>query len=137
MKKFLFFAFALVASVLAFTSCEGNNADNPLVGTWEYDDGNSILTVTFTADYKFDFRDYVYHDKSKDCNYFEGTYSIKGDIATAHVTGHGWYYDGEKNPVPNWEPEDEQMKFKVEGNQLTLTRFYGEDYAYTVTYIKQ
>lgn len=33
MKKSLFFAFALVASVLAFTSYEGNNADAPLKGT--------------------------------------------------------------------------------------------------------
>ena len=32
MRKILFFAFALVASVLAFTSCngdKGNNPDNP------------------------------------------------------------------------------------------------------------
>ena len=29
MKKILFFAIALVASVLAFTSCNGNNPDDP------------------------------------------------------------------------------------------------------------
>ena len=29
MKKILFFVFALVASVLAFTACNGNNPDDP------------------------------------------------------------------------------------------------------------
>ena len=35
MKKFLFFAIALVAGALAFTSCD-KKVDSPLVGTWEY-----------------------------------------------------------------------------------------------------
>ena len=136
MRKFFIFAFALVASALALTSCE-NNTDNPLVGTWDYNTENDILSVIFKANNSCEFRDYVYGDKSKDCNYFEGTYTINGDIITAHITGHGWYYDGVKEPVVGWEPEDEKMKYSINGNTLTLTRYYGEDYAFTNTYTKQ
>ena len=47
MKKFFIFAIALVASVLALTSCEGNKIDSPIVGTWAQTSDAMDFFITF------------------------------------------------------------------------------------------
>ena len=134
MKKILFFAIALIAGALAFTSCEKDN--NALVGTWEFHrtDVPHFLQVNFTADYKLDFREYMEDDIY---NTMEGTYEIKDDVFTAHYTRHGWNYGEGVEYIPDWESYDEQVKFAIKENQLTLIRYYGTDDAYTEVYTKK
>lgn len=146
MKKSLLFALALVAGVLAFTSCDGNNPEtNPLVGTWSYtnqplaDGGYSIMSVVFTGDWKFELREQWFINGKLDESYsfMEGTYSIKGDVASLHYTGHGHDHNGERQYAYSFEPFDEKIQFSVNGNTLTLVRYYGEEHTTTETYTKQ
>ena len=139
MKKVLFFAMALVAGVVAFTSCEGNDPQNAIIGEWSYDapawdEGGYYdeFVAIFNEDGSFQLRDYGHEGpgapRNNSFNYFEGTYSIKGDIVNAHFSGHGWYYGDEKYPVSSFDPWDEKIKYSIDGNTLTLIRYYGEDY---------
>ena len=136
MKKIIIFAIALVASVMTFTSCE-KNSGNALVGTWSRDtekDGNGwyeTQILTFTAKNGFSYEGIQHNPENPDAQsamLFEGTYEIKGDIATIHYTAHGWSYDGRTEWVPNWEGHDENVKFSIDGKQLTIIRYYGEEY---------
>ena len=45
MRKVLFFALAVLA--LVFTACNGNNPNDPLVGTWAQWDEASENIITF------------------------------------------------------------------------------------------
>ena len=148
MKKILFFAIALVAGALAFTSCEGNDPQNAIIGEWSYDAPAwesgyyDEFVAIFNEDGTFQLRDYGHEGpgapRNNSFNYFEGTYSIKGDIVNAHFSGHGWYFGDEKNPVSSFEPWDEKIKYSIDGNKLTLIRYYGEDYqAEPEVYTKQ
>ena len=58
---------------------------------------------------------------------FEGTYEIKGDIVTVHYTNHGWRYESQTEWVPGFEGHDENIKFSIDGNKLTIIRYYGEE----------
>ena len=87
MKKILFFAIALVASVLTFTSCNGNNPNDPLVGTWQhiedYGDARSEQKVTFDGRDNFTYSDFKYMgDQVHYGQIIKGSYKIDGDIVT-------------------------------------------------------
>jgi len=135
MKKILFFAIALVASALVFTSCEKNGA-SALVGTWsrdtEKDAGGWYETQTLIINAK----DFVFqgqqhdpeHPDSKDIMLMEGNYDLDGDVIIAHYLRHGWNHNGQIEYVPNWETFDEKIKYSIDGKQLTIIRYYGEDY---------
>jgi hypothetical protein len=136
MRKFLFFALALVAGVLAFTSCE-NNGGNALVGTWSRDTEKDASgwyetqILTFSSNNGFFFEGIQHNPERPDVNsamLFEGTYEIKGDIATVHYLKHGWRYDGQAEWVQGFEPHDEKIKFNIDGNKLTIIRYYGEEH---------
>lgn len=135
MKKFFIFALALVAGALAFTSCDKNKVDSPLVGTWEChrEDVPHFLQVNFHADGKLDYREYM---EDGIYNTMEGTYSIKGDTYTAHFTRHGWNYGEGVEYIPDWDGYDDYAKFSISGNEATITHLYGTSDAYTVTYTK-
>lgn len=138
MRKFFIFAIALVASVLAFTSCNGNNPNNPLVGTWEFhrDDVPHFTQVNFTADGKVDYREYM---EQNIYNTMEGTYTIKGDTYSAHFTRHGWNYGEGVEWIPGWDEEgyDDYAKFSISGDKLTIIHLYGTESSYQVTYTKK
>ena len=136
MKKILFFAFALVAGVMAFTSCDKNKVDSPLVGTWEChrEDVPHYLQLNFFANGNVDYREYM---ENGIYNTMEGTYSIKGDTYTAHFTRHGWNYGEGVEYIPDWDGYDDYAKFSISGNEATITHLYGTSDAYTVTYTKQ
>ncbi len=142
MKKVLFFAFALVASVLAFTSCEKNN-DNPLVGTWQhiedYGDARSEQKVTFDERDNFTYSEFKYMgDQVHYGQIIKGSYKIDGDIVTIHYAECSWTNDGQEYIKQNdFSLSDEQIKYSIEGNTLTVIRLYGTGSAYTETYTKQ
>ena len=146
MKKVLFFAFALVASVLAFTSCKGNKIDSPIVGTWKYatdptpDSGWwTEYTFTFGGDGMFSLLDVAHPGTEEvyDGFIYTGSYEINGDIITLHKNKMGEYSNGQTKYYQDYEPNDERMKFSLTGNKLTLTREYGTDYAWEEVYTKQ
>ncbi len=143
MKKILFFAFALVASVLAFTSCNGNNPNDPLVGTWQhiedYGDARSEQKVTFDGRDNFTYSDFKYMgDQVHYGQIIKGSYKIDGDIVTIHYAECSWTNDGQEyTKQDDFSLSDEQIKYSIEGNTLTVIRLYGTGSAYTETYIKQ
>lgn len=147
MRKFLFFAFALVASVLAFTSCEGNKIDSPIVGTWKYvtdpapDSGWwGVYTFTFGGNGMFSLIDEAHAPGSEemyDGFIWTGPYEINGDIITIHKNKMGEYSGGKTKYYDDYEPSDERLKYSLSGNKLTLTRDYGTDYPWTEVYTKQ
>ena len=147
MKKILFFAFALVASVLALTGCEGNNPNNPIVGTWMYENepwngstDYSRMYAIFNEDFTFELQErWVYSGvEDENFNYMAGTYEFKnGNIVLASFKTHGWYYGNEKTTVPGFEGWDEQIHYSVDGNTLTLIRGYGSSNPETEVYTKQ
>ena len=149
MKKFFIFAFALVAGVMAFTSCDPNKVDSPLVGTWRYQTDPSpdsgwfcVYKVTFNGDGTFAYYDFAFAGgeatEAYDGFVWRGSYEIKEDIATVHFEKYGMAEsNGKETFNDEFEPYDEQMKFRIEGNKLHLTREYGTDYTWTATYTKQ
>ncbi len=139
MRKFLFFAFALVAGALAFTSCDNSNdPNNPLVGTWSvWQSGDFYNEISFDGNSTYTtIQDYYFYDGEAgeliptphEHVVIKGSYTIDGDIVTIHQTSQTISMDGGAAENIEWEPEDEQIKFKVEGNTLTLTRNYGTEY---------
>ena len=121
MKKTLFFVLALVASVLAFTSCEKKDkVENPLVGTWKYsvDAGWSMIYYT----YVFDETNYSFTDQNNvDTQIKKGTYELNqtecnGVLHQKTKTMN----DGHTNQtVP--DEEDIRFKYVIDGNKLTIT----------------
>ena len=142
MKKVLFFAIALVASVMTFTSCE-KNGDNPLVGTWQhietYGDGRSEQKVIFDGSNNFTYSDFKYMgDQVHYGQIIKGSYKIAGDIVTISYAECSWTNDGQEyTKQDDFSLADEQIKYTVEGNTLTVIRLYGSGSAYTETYTKQ
>ncbi|MCR5532331.1 MAG: hypothetical protein K6F10_00425 [Paludibacteraceae bacterium] len=146
MKKCLFLAVALVASVLTFTSCDKkDNANSPLVGVWSYtnepnsDGWYNVLYVIFKADGSFEFQDEA-HDPANpsahDVMLFVGKYEVKGDVITAHFLQHGWIHGSTREYVEPFDTFDEQIRYVIEDNKLTLTRQYGTSSPYTEVYLK-
>ena len=85
MKKLLFFALALVAGVMAFTSCnKKETVESPIVGTWMRVAGASDFFYTFgedgtyqrIEDYYMNGRDVVAHEHIVG----DGTFKIDGDV---------------------------------------------------------
>ena len=70
-------------------------------------------------------------------NTMEGTYTLQGDIISAHFTRHGWNYGEGVEYIPDWEGQDEQMKYSIADSTLTLIRYYGTADEYTETYTKK
>lgn len=146
MKK-LFMAFALVASVLAFTSCNKKDANtpdepttvdnpNPLVGTWFTSEGANDYFYTFNADgtyqrvmdYYMNGRAVVAHEHIVG----DGSYTFANDIVSTKLDTIRISMDGGPfGPFPNFWPAEEKMKFKVEGDKLTLTHDYESGDAWT------
>lgn len=145
MRKILFFAFALVAGVVAFTSCEKKNG-NALIGKWSFDTEKTqggyyeTQSVIFEENGNFIFQAVQHPEDPQAFNFvmvMEGTYKVHGEFITVHFTKHGWDHGDGMEYIPGWEPYDDEMKYAISGKQLTLTRNYGEDYASEETYTKQ
>lgn len=121
MKKTLFFVLALVASVLALTSCEKKDkVENPLVGTWKYSFDADWSMIYYT--YVFDETNYSFTDQNNvDTRINKGTYELNqtecnGVLHQKTKT----MIDGHTNQtVP--DEEDIRFKYVIDGNKLTIT----------------
>ena len=143
MRKFLFFAFALVAGVLAFTSCnkKDKDIDSPIVGTWSIIEQDMDYFITFDGkgnytyinDYYMYGRDTVPHEHVV----IKGSFTVDGDIITVHNDSETISMDGGPAEEIEWEPYDEQMKYSINGNTLHLVREYGTEYSWEEDWTKQ
>lgn len=146
MRKYLFLAIALVVGVLAFTSCEGNKIDSPIVGTWEQIDEDIEYFITFDGKGNYTYiNNYYFYDQETGQKIevphehvvILGSFKIDGDILTVHNDKETISMDGGPAEEIEWEPYDEQMKFSIQGNTLHLIRDYGTEYAYEEDWTKQ
>ena len=125
MKKTFIFALTLVASVLAFTSCNDKKDKeieevNPLVGTWKakIDGGWSIIYYTLEVEET----NYTFTDKNNvDTKIKKGTYEVNtkectGVLHQKTVT----IIDGHTNPT-NQDEENIRFKYEIKGTTLNLT----------------
>ena len=109
MRKTLFFAFALAATVLAFISCNMKDAntpdeptiENPLVGTWFTSDVENDYFYTFSSDGKYQrILDYYMNGRAVVAHEHivaDGTYQSDKDILTANIDSIRIYMDGSKD----------------------------------------
>ena len=145
MRKFLFFAIALVASAMAFTSCENNGIEPELIGTVYHYRGSSGIRDGFS--YEHDI--YIaFEDNGKMTMKWVGVKaSENAKPATIYLYDGQWmdeeggYYFGcDATPLlPNGKPFSEWDTFDVSGrcndtecildyhiNGVTNGAFYGE-----------
>lgn len=144
MKKTLFLAFALIASVLVCTSCKKDkkndpSIDSPIVGTWFYSEEASDYFYTFKADGTYQrIEDYYMNGRfvvAHEHIVGDGTFTLDGDIVTAKINSTLVYMDGAKEGdlFGEFWPETEKMRFSVKNDQLTLVHEYDtEDSWYEV-----
>lgn len=122
MKKYLFIAVALVASVLAFTSCKKDKDKevNPLVGTWKatVDGGWSMIYYTLECDET----NYTFTDKNNvDTRIEKGTYELNQEECTGVLHKKTvTIIDGHRNQTSPYE-EDIRFKYEVKDKSLTIT----------------
>lgn len=146
MRKFFIFAIALVASALTFTSCDKNNIDSPVVGTWAqiHEDMEYFITFDGKGNYTY-INNYYFYDidtgekiqTPHEHVVIKGSFTIDGDIITVHNDTETISMDGGPAQDIEWEPYDEQMKYSVNGNTLHLIRDYGTEYAFEQEFYKQ
>jgi hypothetical protein len=124
MRKILFFALTLVAGVVAFTSCEKKDAENPLVGTWVYEDGEQgefhfkhTITIGNNSDFEYTLKA-LYSEENVHFGYtWNGDYAINGDTVTIHFKHMTWYQNWD---AENFETHTEQFVYTIDGNRMTL-----------------
>lgn len=134
---------ALVAGAMTFTSCEKDKIDSPLVGTWEqvetYYDPVGKVTTIMEAIITFDGKGNYVLEEGKYFDWDEGgkethgrgiergSFSIEGDLVTVHHEESMTIYNPysgkmEEQPEENLRHYDEQLRFSIDGNKLTLIR---------------
>ena len=124
-KKFLSLMTAILVVMMALYACkkdsgssggdDGNDPDNPFVGTWISDDLDGIILEVKASTWKIEFNgDLVY----------SGTYKPNGNSATLEITKIN----------PEWADEDVEVgdkgTAKVSGKTLTVN-FGDEDQTFT------
>ena len=145
MRKTLFFAFALAASVLAFVACDKKDKQkeepivenlNPILGTWFASDIENDYFYTFNSDGSYQrVMDYYMNGRAVVAHEHivgDGSYTFENDIVTTKLDSIRISMDGGSfGPFPDFWPAEEKMKFKVEGDKLTLTHDYESGDAWT------
>ena len=128
-KTFACFA-ALIAAVmmLGFTSCNENNADNPLVGTWFYEEFpdrpegvfNPQQTLVIKNATEFTYKFMGMNGQKVHYGYEEaGVYTIDGNtvtITTKKCIGQWGSIDRGDTPYPYTE----KFTYTINGNTMTL-----------------
>ena len=128
-KTFLFFA-ALFSAVmmLGFTSCNENNADNPLVGTWFYEEFpdrpegvfNPQHTLVIKNETDFTYKFMGMNGKEVHYGYEEaGVYAIDGNTVTLTFKKYTAQY-GSIDMSGNPYPYTEKFTYTINGNTMTL-----------------
>ena len=145
MKKFFAFAIALVTCALTFTSCE-KKIESPLVGSWNTRGGAYIVDISTGQTQYFENAErwFHFHDNGQ-FQYFlytstfngytkEGTWSVDGDILTLHWTKYGVVTNNNTVYNSKFIPEDETVKWRIDGHYVYFTRNYGTDKEETVSF---
>lgn len=139
MRKTFFFAMVLAASTLAFVACDKKDkqedeptVQNPIVGTWFTSYVDNDYFYTFSADGKYQrVMDYYMNGRAVVAHEHivaDGTYQIEDDIVIAKIDSIRISMDGGPfGPFPDFWPAEEKMKFKVEGDKLTLIHNVGKE----------
>ena len=137
MRKTFLFALALVASVLAFVACDKKDkqkdepaVSSPIAGTWFSSDVENDYFYTFNTDGSYQrIMDYYMNGRAVVAHEHivaDGSYQIENDIVTVKIDTIRISMDGGPfGPFPDFWPAQEKIKFKVEGNKLSLIRDYG------------
>ena len=124
MKKILFFAIALVASVLAFTSCQPT-IDHPLVGGWRHSGIFVVEAQEYYVDVSLNFFDNGQYQRNI---YIEGTFdgwsdrgewSVKEDKLTIYTQKAGTIKDN--NFSYSSQNIEEVVTWRIEDHYLYLT----------------
>lgn len=122
MKKLLFFAFALVASVLAFTSCDSKDKENvnPLVGTWKASVDREWSVIHYTL--VVDETNYSFTDQNNvDTKIEKGTYELneKEGTGVLHQKTVTFISEVQNETFPS--EEDIRFKYVIKDKSLTIT----------------
>ena len=137
MRKFFIFAIALVASVMAFTSCDKKDKENvnPLIGTWTatVDRGWSIIEYTLI----FEETNYSLSDKNNvDTKIDVGTYDVNLEKQTGvmHQKTVTFISDVQNGTFPN--EEDHPFTYSINDKTLNITIDPDEDHPMKLTLTK-
>lgn len=139
MKKFFSFAIALVASALAFTSCENEaKIDSPLVGGWNTRGELTLIdestgeSKTYDADHSFTFFDNgqwqynIYIHDTFNGVYKRGTWSVKENKLTLRTQISGTISNNNFTPKSGFQPTEEVVTWYIEDHYLFLTYSNGD-----------
>lgn len=132
MKKFLFFAFALVASALVFTSCDKNDSQNPIKGAQFYHDHErygfvrEVLSLG-TGNY-FELSSDIYEDAERtkliSASGDYGIYEINEEQKYIDMTFKGSYevVDGAQVKHEGSQAHrDARWTYRLDGDALIIT----------------
>jgi len=130
MKKFLLLA--LAALTLSFVACDKKDKqkeeptpqENPIVGTWVYEDGEEgdfhfkhAITIGEKNDFEYTLKA-LYSEESVHFGYtWNGNYELNGDTVTIHFKKMTWYFNWDEE---NFEPHTEKFVYTINGNTMTL-----------------
>ena len=137
MKKYFFFAIALVVCALAFTSCNPK-IDSPLVGWWSV--GTYVVDETTQQERAarnelnfFDngqFQQNIYYNGTFDGLYARGTWSVNGNKVTISKTTSGTIKNNNFVADPSFKPYTEEYTWHIEGHYLYLETAEGIVYQF-------
>ena len=120
MKKLLFFSFTLVASVMAFTSCDKKDNVNPLVGTWKASVDREWSVIHYTL--VVDETNYSFTDQNNvDTKIEKGTYELneKEGTGVLHQKTVTFISEVQNETFPS--EEDIRFKYVIKDKSLTIT----------------
>lgn len=137
MKKYFYFAIALVACALAFTSCE-TKIDSPLVGNWNVATYVYDVTTQQTRSARNwlhfidngQFQQNIYYDGTFDGLYAMGTWSVNGNKVTIRKNTSGKINNNNFVPDSSYEPNTQEFTWHIEGHYLYLETADGEVYEF-------
>ena len=146
MKKFLFFALALVAGAMAFTACNGNNPDDKptsFLNIKFFVDLNRGTTPTshyviFKNDSTFEEGWELYSDAERTTlskrQFNTGTFQLQPEYMDLYYTASYDERNGQLSPVGDYEPWEVRVYYAFDGDTLALTFNKGTEYEYTDKY---
>ena len=137
MKKYFSFAIALVASALAFTSCN-QKIDSPLVGWWSvattvYDETTQQERAASNELNFFDngqFQQNLYYKGAFDGFYAMGTWSVNGNKVTISKTTSGKINNNNFVADSSFKPYTEEYTWRIDGHYLYLQTADGTVYEF-------
>ena len=132
-----------LALVLAFTSCNENGSDDPLVGTWKQvnyvtqgSNARSEQILVLKANNHFTFENTLYmDDNSKHVStVYEGTWSVNENLVTVRYERmvEAYHYDDTGTQYPF----EQKFRYVINGNTMKVTWLY-DSTEYTEEYTKQ